>query len=244
MKLNYELWSNDIYNDFIDYLYSIKDEKYQKFHYRLLKNDDIDLIGIRTPQLHKIAKEISKGDYLSFFKSNTLKTYEEKTIYGLIIGYLKLDFIEISKLLDKFIPNIDNWATCDLVCSNLKIFKNNQSLGFEYIKKIIANPSLWSKRFGIVLLLDYYVNEKYIDEVLALISDIKDCDYYVEMAIAWLLSVAYIKYQDKVLMLLKGKNISTRVIKMTVKKVNESYRVSLEDKHMLKINLYEMGHSI
>lgn len=237
MNLVLDNWTYIDYNNFLSYLYSLKDEKYQQFHYRLLKNDKINLIGVRTPTLHKIAKEIAKGNYLSFIKLNKLNTYEEVTIYGLIIGYLKIDFQELLNLLNNFIPNINNWATCDLTCSNLKMFAKNQKIGFKYIQKLVADKNPWIKRFGIVLLLNYYLNDNYIDLVLTLITDINDTNYYVEMALAWFLSTAYIKYQDKVLNLLKSDKISKNIIKITIEKVNESYRVNEENKEKLKILL-------
>ena len=123
-----------------------------------------DLIGIQTPILKKIAKEISKYDYKGYIKLNSNKTYEEKTIQALIIGYLK-DFDETIYYLENFIHHIDNWATCDLICSNLKVFKYNKEKGYKFIKKIIGSNNEWKIRIGLVLLLNYYIEEEYIDKI-------------------------------------------------------------------------------
>lgn len=234
MILNLKKWTIKDYNSFIEYLYSLKDDKYREFTYRLIKNDNSNIIGVRTPALHKMAKEISKGNYLEFLKLNTTHTHEEKIIYGLVIGYLTIDFNEVLRLLNEFIPIIENWEICDLTCSNLKIFKQNKESGFKYITSLIRNPNSWIKRFGIVLLLDYYLCDEYIDKVLTLIKNVKDDNYYVEMAIAWLLSVAYIKYQNKVLDVLEKNVLSKNVVNLTIKKVCESYRVSNIDKEVIK----------
>lgn len=227
-------WNKENYNEFLYYLESNIDIKYRTFHYNLLKNNEINFIGVRTPILCDVANKISKTDYLSFIKLNTLNTYEEKTIYGLVLGYLKIDFSELLTLLDKYLINIDNWATCDITCSHLKQFKKNKEAGFNYLKDKINSNSFWIQRFVIVMFLDYYLYDEYIDQILKIISNISTTEYYVEMAISWLLATSYINYKDKVLKLLKSGKISTHIINLTVKKVNESYRVTKKDKEVIK----------
>lgn len=227
-------WNKENYQKFLDYLDKNKDLKYREFHYRLLKDNSIEFIGVRTPILKNIAKQISKTKYIEFIKLNTLKTYEEKTIYGLLLGYLKIDFNDLLNLIDNYLMNIDNWATCDLTCANLKIFKKNKDLGFNYLKNKINSNNIWIQRFVIVMFLDYFLCDEYIDDVLKTISNIDTNEYYVEMAIAWLLATAYINYQDKVLSLLKSSKISKNVINLTIKKANESYRITKEKKKLIK----------
>ena len=197
MDLTNIKWNNDKYNDFLEYLFSIKDEKYAIFHFKLLKNDKIKVIGIRIPVLKKLAKMISKTDYLEFIKLNKHEYYEEILLHGLIITYLKLDFNSIMNLFNEYINYIDNWATCDTVISNLKIFKNNLDAGFIYIEKYLNDKNPWINRVGIVLLLCYYINDNYIDKVLNICNKIKTDEYYVKMANAWLISMCLVKYYDK-----------------------------------------------
>ncbi len=227
-------WNKENYQKFLNYLDTNKDLKYREFHYKLLKDNSINFIGVRTPVLKNIAKQISKTNYIEFIKLNTLKTYEEKTIYGLLLGYLKIDFNDLLNLIDNYLINIDNWATCDLTCANLKIFKENKELGFNYLNNKINSNNVWIQRFVIVMFLDYFLCDKYIDDVLKIISSIDTNKYYVEMAIAWLLATAYINYQDKVLNLLKSGKISKNTINLTIKKTNESYRVTQEKKKLIK----------
>lgn len=227
-------WNIENYNKFLNYLENNKDLKYREFHYKLLKNNNINFIGVRTPMLCDIAKHISKTDYMTFIKLNTLNTYEEITIYGLLLGYLKIDFKDLLKLLDKYIINIDNWATCDITCSHLKQFKKNKELGFNYLKNKIDNNYYWIQRFVIVMFIDYYLTDEYIDKILKIIGDIKTSEYYVEMAISWMLATAYINYQGKVLKLLESGKISQNIINLTIKKINESYRVTEGNKKIIK----------
>lgn len=221
------------YNDLINYLYNEKDEQYKQFHQKLLKNKNIKLIGIRTPKLKVLAKELSKN-YKYFIENNAHKTYEETTIHGLMLGYLKMDFKELLIELDKFIPYIDNWATCDLTVSNLKQFKNNLEEGFKYIKKCIKSKNIWKQRIGVVLLNSYYVNDKYIDKTLEILLQIKTNEYYLQMAIAWTISTCYIKYPNITIDILKEKKLDRIIHNKAIQKIIESKRINKETKDNLK----------
>ena len=219
------------YDDFLNVLYLNQDFKYKEFHGKLIL--DSNLIGVRTPILKKIAHFISKSDYNNFILNNKHKLYEEKLVHGLLIGYLKLDFYEIIKLLNDFTIYIDNWAICDLTASNLKIFSKNLDEGFTIIKDYLNNPNTWINRFGYVLLLDYYINDKYIDEILELCKQYKD-EYYIKMSIAWLLSMCYLKYNDKTIKFLKQRYLDNWTNNKTIQKIIESKRVSNGEREILK----------
>lgn len=219
------------HNEFINYLYTFQDTKYRDFHKKLILTDN--LIGIRTPILKKIAKEISKNDYKKFIKFNKHSLYEENILHGLLLGYLKLDFSDLKPLLDEFLPYIDNWATCDLTASNLKIFAKLGDIGFNEIKYYIKSNNCWINRFGYVLLLDYYVNDLYIDKIFMLCENYKD-EYYIKMAIAWLLSICYIKYKDKTLKYLSKSKLDKWTYNKTIQKIIESNRISKEEKDKLR----------
>lgn len=128
MNLDNIVWNDNSYNQFIEYLSTIKDETYSKFHFKLLKNDKIKVIGIRTPILKEIAKKIAKTGYLEFIKLNKHKYYEETILHGLVVTYLKIDFNESIKLFEEYIKYIDNWASCDIIISNYKLFKKKSGL--------------------------------------------------------------------------------------------------------------------
>lgn len=227
-----EIFTKETYQKFIEYLYTLRDSKYKEFHSKLIM--DNNLIGIRTPELKKIASIIAKQDYKNFIKYNAKNTYEEKVIYGLVLGYLKINFKERLELLKDFIPLIDNWAVNDIVCANLKSFKKEQQEGFEFILTCIENNNSWSIRFGIVLLLDFYINDNYIDKILEICNNIQNDEYYVKMAVAWLLSICYIKYKEKTLAFLKTTTIDTWIYNKAIQKTIESTRVSKKEKLDLK----------
>lgn len=234
MNLIKDTWVSEDYDIFINYLMSLKDENYQLFHSRLLKNDNIEVIGIRTPILKEIAREISKGNYETFISQIKHLYYEEDVIYGLMIGYLKIPFTDILNFLDNFIPFVNNWSTNDLVCANMKIFKKNLDDGFKYILKLLDSKKPWKIRFGLVLLLDFYINDDYIDKVITICNSIKSNEYYVIMANAWVISICYIKYKNKTMILLKENNLDDFTFNKAIQKIIESNRISKAEKEEIR----------
>ena len=212
-------------------LFKYQDLKYKLFNDKII-NTNYETIGIRMPILKKLAKEIAKSDYHEYFNKEH-KYYEEYMIYGLIIGYLKLPFIEILNLLDSYIPYIDNWACVDTTVSNLKCFKDNLNDGYKYILKLIKGDT-YSIRFGLVLLLNYYIKDEYIDHILNLILNIKNNEYYVMMAKAWLLSYTYINYKEKTLQVLMNPKIDKVLVNKTISKICDSYRLNSKDKEEVR----------
>lgn len=220
---------NQDYNKFIEYLFSLKDDEYQKFNQKIVKTDNI--IGIRLPILKNIAKIIAKNDYLSFIKNNKHQYSEEIMLHGLVITYLKIDFNESIKLFDEYIKYIDSWATCDSVVMNYKIVSKNLDICLIKIKEYLKSDKPFIKRVGIVLLF-YYLNDDYIDEVLKLINSVKSDDYYVKMANAWLISICLVKYYDKTVKFLKSCQLDDWTYNKALQKAIESYRI--KDKEILR----------
>ena len=221
------------YEDFINELYSLQELKYKEFHGKLIMNDK--LIGVRTSELKRIAKIIARSNYEEFFKENKHELYEENLVHGLVLGYLKLDFNELKPFVDAFIPYIDNWAVCDMTVANLKIYKKNKTkdIVFNEIKNYISNDNPWINRFGYVLLLEYFIEEKYVDNIFELCENYED-EYYVKMAIAWLISVCYIKYKGRTLTFLKKHKLDVWTHNKAIQKIIESNRVEDSDKIMLR----------
>ncbi len=231
MNLNIN-WTKLDYQNFLSYLNDQQDLKYRDFHKSLL-NADVNLIGIRTPKLKKIAKEISLGNYDNFIKLNTHKYYEETIIHALVISNLK-DINIVINYIDNFLNYIDNWATCDILCGSLKIVNKNKEIFFNYIKNKIKNTNPWIKRFCFVLLLDYFLEDKYIKEIFNLTNKYNTKDYYVNMAIAWLISIAYIKNKNATINYLKNNKLDNFTHNKAIQKIRESTRITLEDKELIK----------
>lgn len=232
MNLIINNWKKEDYNNFIDYLKSLKDVKYQQFQRKLTKKDNI--IGIKTPILKKIAKEISKGNYLSFIELNNHNHYEETIIHGFILGFIKNDYSLVFNLFNEFIKYIDNWAVNDQVIANMKIFRKNLDVLYNNIDIYLQDNNPWINRVGVVILLDYYVKNDYIDKILMTINDLDYKEYYTNMAIAWLICECYIKYKEKTLIFLKHNKINKWTHNKAISKIIESTRIDSNEKKLIK----------
>lgn len=225
-------WNQKTYKDFLKQLKNLEDLNYKKFNVNLGIREDY-LIGVRTPELKKMAKTISTEDYQSFIMLNTHKTYEERIVHGLLIGYLKTDFSIITSLLWDFIPYIDNWALCDITVGNLHIWNKYTKEGFSFVKRCLNDKNEWHQRVGIVLLLNYYINDTYIDQILEICNHLKTDKYYVKMAIAWLISMCYIKQKEKTLLFLENNNMDAWIQNKSIQKIRESTKVDKKEKDEL-----------
>ena len=226
MLLNRDNWNKDDYKEFISYLFEIRDSKYKEFHSTLGVDN---VIGIRIPTMREIAKEIYRGNYKEFLSLVETNYYEEITIYGFVIDNIK-ELDTSVYYLDKYKYMINNWASCDTFCSSYKIVKKNKDYFFNYINKNINSNNLWIRRLCFVLLLDYYVEEEYIDNIFMLCDKYNTKDYYVQMAVAWLISVCFVKYRDKTINYIKNNKLDDFTHNKSIQKIKESLRVCKEDK--------------
>lgn len=234
MDLKNIIWNKETYQEFINYLISLEDIKYKNFHFKLLGVEK-NLIGIRTPKLKEIAKEISKGEWKGFLEYSQNTYYEEGVIRGLVLGFIKVDYEVRKRYIDSFIAEIDNWAVCDIVVGNLKFLKKEKEIYYDFVKECISSSDNWRIRFGLVILLGYYLEERYIDEIFSFCSSITNKEYYVKMAQAWLISMMFIKFREKTLDYLKENTLDNWIQNKAIQKIRESTRVSKEDKNFILI---------
>lgn len=225
-------WNNESYSSFVKGLFKFQDVKYKEFNQKIVSSK-YSMIGIRTPILRKIAKDISKTDIISFLECAKGECYEEILIYGFVLSYLdELDIFV--KYFERFIKWIDNWALCDLALSNLKIVKNNKDYFLDKINEYLDGGEFCC-RVGLVLLIYYYIDDEYLNLIFDIASNLKRDEYYVNMALAWLLSICFVKFSDRTLKYLEDCNLKKFVFSMTVSKICDSLRVSGEDKEYLKL---------
>jgi 3-methyladenine DNA glycosylase AlkD len=136
-------------------------------------------------------------------------------------------------LLENFIPSITNWAVCDCLCSSLKSAKQHLPETWEFLQPYLQSSEEFPLRFAVVMLLDYFLTAEYIDQVLEILQSIRHEGYYVNMAVAWALSAAFVGYREKVLPLLEARRLTPWVQNKTIQKCRESRRVSDGDKAYL-----------
>lgn len=216
-------------------LYELADKKYKEFQGGLCPNSD-NILGVRMPKLREMAKKISKENGIEFLDEYKPEYYEEKLIYGMVIGYTKMPIEIRLKYLDKFVPIMDNWAVCDGACATYKFTTNNLEDMWEYIQKYINSEKEFEVRFAVVMMMDYYINDEYIDKVLEIYNNISLDKYYVKMGIAWGISEAFVKYEEKTMRFLKSKNnkLDKFTFNKSLQKIIESYRVSDETKNIIR----------
>lgn len=220
-------------NEIREKLFEKQDLKYKEFHGKLCPNLD-KIIGVRVPELKKIAKQIAKTDYKNYLKNAQDEYYEELLLQGLVIGYSKTTLEEKLKYLEKFIPKINSWAVCDVTCGILKIAQKYEKEVWEFLQQYIKSKKEYEIRFALVMYLDYYLKEEYIDKILEQINNITSKDYYVQMAIAWLVSIAYIKQKEKTEKFLKNNKLDKFTQNKSISKICESYRITPEEKERVK----------
>lgn len=213
-------------------LFKLKDNKYKEFHSSLCPGTD-NIIGVRVPILRKYAKELAKENWEQNFKQIQNEYYEEIMLQGMIIGIAIKDMQELQKYLEEFIPKIDNWAICDTCCAGLKLTKKYQKEMWKFLQKYLKSNKEFEIRFGIVMLLDYYINEEYLEKVLQILDKTKHEGYYVKMAVAWAISICYIKFPERIEKYLKNNNLDEFTYKKSIQKIRDSYRVSKEQKEKL-----------
>lgn len=214
-------------------IFELADEKYKEFHSKLCPNTS-NIVGVRVPILRNYAKELAKGDFRTYLKNAKNDYYEEIMLQGMVIGLAKMDIEERLKYIEGFVPKIDNWAICDVFCTGLKFVNKNKEQVWKFLRKYTKSKEEFELRFLIVIMLDFYITEEYINKVIALLDSIKHTGYYVKMAISWTISVAYVKYPKITMEYLKNNTLDDFTYNKALQKILESYRVSDEDKKIIK----------
>ena len=215
-------------------LLNMQDKKYKEFQKGICPGVE-EIIGIRIPMLRNYAKELlQKYDFKQLMESIPNNYYEEIMLQGMLIGQAKLDFNEIIKYIKDFIPKINNWAVCDTFCTSLKITKKHKEKMWDFIQKYIKSDKEFHIRFGIVMILSYYIDEDYLYKDFKIFDSIKSDKYYVQMAVAWAISFCLIKFYDKTIEYLKNSKIDKFTYNKSIQKAIESYRITKEQKEFLR----------
>ena len=214
----------------------LQDIKYQKFQAKLIPGSH-NIIGIRAPLLKSLAKELLKNDWQEYLDETISQqdTYHEETILqGLLIATAKIPVEQRLKLIKNYLPKITNWAQCDMFCSTLKEAKKYPVEYWNGVQEACHSVETYTVRFGIVMLLTYYTGDTYAKKSLELLQGICHDDYYVKMAVAWAISIFYIKQPKLTLALIVNNNLDTFTHNKAIQKICESFRVSEQDKVFMK----------
>jgi len=214
-------------------IFELADTSYKEFHSKLCPGIN-NIVGVRVPILRNYARELSREDFRKYLENAQNDYYEEIMLQGMIIGIAKMDLEERVKYIEKFISKIDNWAICDTFCAGLKFTKQNKELVWNFLQKYINSKKEFELRFVIVMMLDFYIIDEYIRDVINSLDNIKHEGYYVKMAVAWAISIAYIKYPKLTMEYLQNNNLDNFTYNKALQKIIESSRISKEEKEILK----------
>ena len=211
-------------------LFKLQDTDYKSFHSKLMPTVDADtIIGVRVPVLRKFSKDLSKTFDVTAY-SLPHEYYEENNLHAFLIEHIK-DFSLALYETERFLPYIDNWATCDMFMP--KVFKKNKVKLFEYIKKWIKSDETYTVRYAIKLLMSLYLDDDFEESHMNLVSSACSGEYYVNMMVAWYFATAFFKQQKNALCYIEQKKLPEWVHNKSIQKARESKRISDEMKKYL-----------
>ena len=225
------IWTEETYQAYINYLISIKEDKYKEFHSKLCFTK-YEILGIRLPVIRKIVKQISKTNIEDFLKLTKLNYYEEIMIEGLVISSIK-DEVMFDKYFNNFISKIDNWGVCDSFCNSIDVVKNNPNKYFNICKSLSLSNEEFISRVGLITILNYFIKEEYLKDIFNILDSITSDKYYINMAEAWLICELYIYYPQETEKYLKKNKLNKFTHNKSISKIRESYRISKEKKAYL-----------
>ncbi|AJY75114.1 DNA alkylation repair protein [Paenibacillus beijingensis] len=214
-------------------LTELAESEYRKFSSGLIPNIN-NVLGVRLPELRKLAKTIAKGDWRAYLEAAESDYFEEVMLQGMVIGCAKADADEMLRYIAAFVPKIDNWSVCDSFCLGLKFAKKNQAKVWDFLQIYLSSDKEYEIRFGVVMLLNFFVEETYIAAVLQRLDSIKHDGYYVKMAIAWAVAECYAKLPGPTMSFLESNSLDDFTFNKALQKITESYRVDPDTKALIR----------
>ena len=222
-----------IVEEIINELFKMQDEKYRDFNSKLIPTVDKEsMIGVRTPELRKYAKQLVKReDVREFLHSVPHKYFDENQLHAFILAEIK-DFGVCLEEVKNFLPYIDNWATCDQLSP--KVFKKYRKELLLHIKEWIRSDKTYTVRFGIGMLMEHFLDEDFEMAYPEMVAEIRSEEYYINMMTAWYFATALAKQYEKVLPFIENRKLDTWTHNKAIQKAVESYRITDEQKTYLK----------
>ena len=214
-------------------LLKLQDPKYRDFQVNLIPTVAPEKInGVRTPELRALAKVLAKREDISDFLNDLPhETFEENQLHAFILSGMK-DVEACIKLVDKFLPFVDNWATCDQMSP--RIFKKHKEFLLEYVDKWIKSDHTYTKRFAIGMLMEHFLDDDFKTSYLTKVARVRSDEYYVNMMIAWYFATALAKQYDQTVPYIEKQNLDIWTHNKSIQKAVESYRITEEQKAYLK----------
>lgn len=212
-------------------LNSLATEQLKKFNEKLIPNA-LPIIGVKIPEIRKLAKKICKEDYKLFLSEYDASSFELQMIYAFVISFAKMNFEERILYIEQFLPTIQDWAICDGFVSSLKCISSQLDQFLVFLKKYQDSHNEFEIRFVAVVLMEYYLTDAYVDLSIQMIQSLELRSYYAKMGVAWYISSLMVKYPQKAFDLLeyfKDQELRT----LTIRKIRDSYQISKDIKQVV-----------
>ena len=220
-------------NEIREHLFSMQDTKYRDFQAKLIPTVEADsVIGVRTPELRKYATElIRQGEYDAFLQDLPHKYFDENQLHAFIVSGIR-DYEKCMEELCRFLPYVNNWATCDQMSP--KVFKKHKTELFKQVKEWIKSDAAYTVRFAIGMLMEHFLDEDFDPEYPKMVAKVRSEEYYINMMIAWYFATALAKQYDAILPYIEEKKLNAWTHNKAIQKSVESYRITPEQKDYLK----------
>ena len=218
---------------FREELFALQDTAYGDFQAKLTPGIPRELfIGVRVPEVRKLAKRLVKEPEAAEFLSDLPhKYYDENMLHGLLISEFK-DYDACIAAVDNFLPYVDNWAVCDIMSP--KVFKKNKDILLDKIREWSASEKTYTCRFGVEMLMSYFLDDNFKPEYLDIPASVHSEEYYVQMMVAWFFATALAKQWDAAILYIENGVLDTWVHNKTIQKARESFRITPKQKEYLK----------
>ena len=208
---------------------------YRAFSAKLLPTlEPSRILGVRLPMLRKMAKQLAKSDWRAYLAAAGDDSFEEVMLQGLVIGCVRAELDDVLPYVAAFVPKIDNWSVCDSFCNGLKCFNDHKERGWTFLQPYFASDAEYEVRFAVVMLISFYIEPAYLKRIFPLLDQIKQEGYYVKMAVAWALSICYIKQPEATIPYLRHNGLDDFTYNKTLQKITESLRVAPETKALIR----------
>ncbi|MEK0316559.1 DNA alkylation repair protein [Cohnella sp. 56] len=214
-------------------LEALAEPGYRKFASSLIPNID-NLMGVRLPALRRIALAAARGDWRGWLAGAEAASFEETMLQAMVIGYADMDVEERLRLVAAYVPKIDNWSVCDRFCLGLKFAAAHQERVWTFLQPYLKSRLEYEVRFGVVMLLEHFLDESHVSAVLRLLDGICHDGYYAKMAVAWAVSICYVKFPAVTEAYLTDSALDDFTFNKSLQKIGESYRVDAAAKQRVR----------
>lgn len=216
-------------------LEALSDGGYRAFSEKLTPGIENASLGVRMPALRAISRELLKGDWRAFLEaSRAYPLHELRMLHAMVLGGAKCPIDEKRDLADTFLPFVENWAVCDALCASMKLKPAEKDALFDFVCACAASPMEFRRRFGLVMLMSHYREDRFADRVMAVYRDFQHDGYYARMGAAWGLATLFLCHREAALGILRDGVWDPFTHNMAIRKLCESYRVSDDDKQLAR----------